>query len=299
MTRRSPIVKAAALVPALMLAAAACGSGGDDPAGTATSPAGGDESAFPADSFAIPANADIGLGRSRILVGIGDATGRRLGSPGAEVSIRVAHQDRLDEVQTTTGIFTWIVDGAFGLYRATFDFDIPGIWQATVIPDRGDPLPAALFNVLEDTFAPGVGDAAPAPATPTAPEFSFEEITTDLDPDPRFYEMSLDEAIGNGRKTVVIFATPAFCQSAACGPLLDIVKGLAPDYPEVDFVHVEVYTNLTVPDFAPIPINLAPAVQADWWNLPSEPWVFVVDEEGVVQARFEGVVAAEELHDEL
>ncbi len=77
------------------------------------------------------------------------------------------------------------------------------------------------------------------------------------------------------------------------------MKGEAADYPDVDFVHVEVYTNLTDPNIAPIPDNLAPAVLGEWWNLPSEPWVFVVDSDGIVQARFEGVMAAEELADEL
>ena len=31
------------------------------------------------------------------------------------------------------------------------------------------------------------------------------------------------------------------------------------------------------------------------WNLPTEPWVFVIDEEGKVAARFEGLVYSEEL----
>lgn len=282
-----------ALAAALVLVTAACGSG------DGATPAADGETTFPADSFAILAAADIGLGNSRILLGIGDAAGRRLGSPEDEVTIQVAHEERLDEVQTAPGAFTWIVEGAFGLYRATFQFDRPGIWQAVVIPESGDPLPPTLFSVLEDTFAPAVGEAAPAPETPTLDEFPFEEITTDIDPDPRFYELSLDEAIGNGRKTVVVFATPAFCQSAACGPLLDIAKSVAPQHPDVDFVHIEVYTNLTDPDFAPIPANLAPSVLRDWWNLPSEPWVFVVDEAGIVRARFEGVLAAEELDTEL
>jgi hypothetical protein len=168
-----------------------------------------------------------------------------------------------------------------------------------VAPATGDPLPPTGFNVLADTSAPALGERAPASPTPTVGEAPFEQFTTDSDPDPAFYELSLDEAVGNGRKTVVIFSTPAFCQTATCGPLLDIVKGEAPNYPDVNFVHVEVYTNLTDPDFAPIPANLAPSVGAAWWNLPSEPWVFVVDESGIVQARFEGVMAPEELQAEL
>ncbi len=61
------------------------------------------------------------------------------------------------------------------------------------------------------------------------------------------------------------------------------MRALLPEYPEVNWVHVEVFTNL----------DLVPAVTE--WGLPSEPWVFVVDSAGLVQGRFEGVVDEAEL----
>jgi hypothetical protein len=273
---------------ALALVAAACGEDGAAREATGSR-------TFPPDSFAIVANADIGTGTSRVLFGVLEGGGRRLGSPDDAVTITVSHTDTPGDTQTATGIFTWIIEDAFGLYRAEFDLDRPGLWRAVVQPDDGPALPDTGFNVLADTAAPAIGETAPAPPTPTSPAFPFEEITTDPEPEPRFYELSLDEAVGNGTPTVIVFSTPAFCRTATCGPLLDIVKGIAPQYPDVDFVHVEVYTNLTAPDFAPVPENLAPAVLEEWWNLPSEPWVFVVDPTGTVIARFEGVMAADEL----
>ena len=289
----------ATVLAGLALVATACGSTGDEAVVDGSPSTAADGATFPADTFSIVANADIGVGRSRVLFGVLEGGGRRLGSPQDRVRISVSHTDRPGEVQTTDAVFTWIIEDAFGLYRAEFDLDSPGLWRAVVNPAVGDPLPPTGFNVLADTSAPDVGEPAPRPPTPTAGDFPMAEITTDSDPDPRFYELSLDEAIGNGRKTVVVFSTPAFCQTATCGPLLDIVKMTAAGHLDVDFVHVEVYTNLTDPDFAPVPQNLAPSVLEDWWNLPSEPWVFVVDETGVVQARFEGVMAAEELDAEL
>ncbi len=77
-----------------------------------------------------------------------------------------------------------------------------------------------------------------------------------------------------------------------------MVKCEAVDHPEADFVRVEMYINLTGSNFAPIPDNLAPVLLGELWNLPAEPWVFVVDSEEIVQARLEGVMAAEELADE-
>ena len=35
------------------------------------------------------------------------------------------------------------------------------------------------------------------------------------------------------------------------------------------------------------------------WNLPSEPWTFVVDADGLVAAKFEGFATREELEDAL
>jgi hypothetical protein len=306
MATRRPL-RAAVIAMALIAVLPACGA--SDSATTVGSSASattvgssateGGDGTFPADSFAIIANADVGVGRSRLLVGVLEEGGRRLGSPADEVTISIRPTDRPDSIQTEKGIFTWIVEGALGLYRAEFDLDSPGIWEAVVVPRVGDPLPPAGFQVLADPAAPAVGEQAPAPQTPTLGDSSLEEITTDPDPDLSFYELSLHEAIGNARKTVVVFSTPAFCQTAACGPLLDITKEVAPKHPDVDFIHIEVYTNLTDPDFAPTPEYLAPSVLSQWWNLPSEPWVFVVDEAGIIQARFEGVIAAEELDDEL
>ena len=88
------------------------------------------------------------------------------------------------------------------------------------------------------------------------------------------------------------FSTPAFCQTATCGPTLEVVKQVATNHPDdVDFVHVEVYTNLDAGSFEGL--ELVPAI--DDWRLPSEPWVFVVDGSGIIAAAFEGALAAEEL----
>jgi hypothetical protein len=250
---------------------------------------------FGPDTFAIVANADIGTGRSRVLVGILEGGGRRVGSPEEAITITVTHSEDESLTETRDGVFTWIIEDAFGLYRAEFDLEKPGLWRVDIQPEHGRALPPTGFHALEDTAAPSIGDPAPAPVTPTLADSPYAQITTDGDPEPRFYELSLDEAIGNGTPTVVVFSTPAFCQTATCGPLLDIVKEVAPEHPGIDFVHIEVYTNLTDPDFAPVPENLAPSVLAEWWNLPSEPWVFVVDGGGIVTDRFEGVMAAEEL----
>ena len=70
-------------------------------------------------------------------------------------------------------------------------------------------------------------------------------ISSDPHPDPAMYEVSVADAVTSGVPTVIAFATPGFCASATCGPLLDQVKALQSDYPEVEFIHVEIYEDLS------------------------------------------------------
>ena len=96
------------------------------------------------------------------------------------------------------------------------------------------------------------------------------------------------------------FATPKFCQSQQCGPTLDRLKPIAAAHPDVTFINVEPY-QLEVVDgqLQPVltgdPAQLTPAASTDEWGLLSEPWVFVVDRDGIVTASFMLIFSDEEL----
>ncbi|MGH9893208.1 MAG: TlpA family protein disulfide reductase, partial [bacterium] len=86
-----------------------------------------------------------------------------------------------------------------------------------------------------------------------------------------------------------------FCTSQACGPMLDQVEAIAREHPGVNFLHVEIYENLdaeTAED-----LQISEAVTA--WGLPSEPWIFVMDNEGNVSSRFEGALRQGEIEEAL
>lgn len=270
------------LLIALSFVLAACGGGG----GT-----------FPDGSIAVRANAELSVGPERVLIGIVGPQGERLGEPDTSLDLTMRRVDGPGEDIETTAEFIWIVPNAFGVYRANVTFSTAGTWEATVREEDVEPL---LFSVLDEGFAPEVGEQAPRIATPTGADNDLASISTDPDPEPSFYTLSLDEALDDGRPTVIVFSTPRFCASSACGPMLDQVKAAAPSHPEYDFVHVEIYRNFDQPGFDPSnPENLAPAVGPDGYNLISEPWIFVTDASGVITARFEGVVSDGELADAL
>ena len=97
-----------------------------------------------------------------------------------------------------------------------------------------------------------------------------------------------------GKKPVVLlFATPALCQSRVCGPVVDVAEQVKAEYgDEVAFIHQEIYV-----DNVPGPENLRPQVKA--YGLFTEPWLFVIDEHGKVATRIEGAFSVAELESAL
>lgn len=187
--------------------------------------------------------------------------------------------------------FTWAVPQVRGLYEAKADFPAAGKWSVTVSADGYPKTDPAVVVISDKTAMPQVGDKAPPEVTRTLNDGPVAEISSDPNPDPDFYRLSLDQALADGRPTVVVFATPAFCTSQTCGPMLDTVKGVAADHPQADYVHVEIYQNLDATSFD----DLIPVKAVETWALPSEPWVFVTDSKGIITARWEGTVDAKDL----
>lgn len=186
--------------------------------------------------------------------------------------------------------FVWTIPDVRGVYTALVEFDQVGVWQVSLVADDIESLsvPVAVDAI---SLVPGVGDPAVRSVTPTAADAPLEAITSDPHPDPELYEVSLDAALDEGRTVVVAFATPAFCQTASCGPTVDVVKAVKADHPDVRFLHVEVYANLDAERFEDL--ELVPAISE--WALPSEPWVFVISADGIIRAAFEGALSETEL----
>jgi hypothetical protein len=247
--------------------------------------------------LAIVANApgtfDVGEPQ-RLLVGLVDSeTAEFLAKPDLRSSgVLIAPDSSEREVETE---FLWTVPERVGIYLIRDTFDQEGTWWVKLRPSGLTESMQASFVVGSNDPMPGVGDPAVAVATRTTADFDLAEISSDPDPDPAFYDLSLDEALANGKPTVVVFASPAFCTSQTCGPMLDQVEAVAPRHPGVNFLHVEIYENLDANTQSDL--RITEAVIA--WKLPSEPWVFVMDGDGTVAARFEGALKEGELEEAL
>ncbi len=245
------------------------------------------------ENLAVVANSPgtLETGNQRVLIGYLSEEGTFLAEPDLSVEADFYFADESEPRVTTAGVYHPTVPGIRGIYRFTVALDEAGTWRVILRPDERGPTPATPFQVFADATTPSAGDPAPPSDSVTSADKPLAEITTDPNPDPSFYELSVADAVMSGRPSVIVFATPAFCTTATCGPTLDVVKGIASEFPGANFVHVEVFENLDAASFDELIV--VPAVSE--WTLPSEPWVFVVNADGVISAAFEGTVARDEL----
>jgi hypothetical protein len=177
---------------------------------------------------------------------------------------------------------------AYTVPRVRFDGD--GEWRVLAMIRVGDSVEATRVPSLvvgDFPKVPDAGEKAPSIHTPTVDDVGdVNEIETRIPPDT-MHEIDYADAYGE-RPIVLMFATPALCQSRVCGPVVDIQEQVASELrDEAAFIHMEVYED-NDPNR-----GLRPQLKA--FHLPTEPWVFVLDEEGVISTRIEGPVSVEDL----
>ena len=237
-------------------------------------------------------NASIGLGTPRVMFALIDPeTDEFLAAPDLKAMLTIRDENG-SPLGTYPMEFLWTVPDVRGLYVARPEIPEAATYQATIDAEGYAPAGPVGFVAFENSPLIEPGEEAPPSETRTSADFpDLAIISSDPDPDPAMYEMSIAEAVSDGTPAVIVFATPAFCTSATCGPLLDQVKELRPDYEGINFVHVEIYEDLQVESTEEL--TTVPATTE--WGLPSEPWVFVVDGLGEVTAAFEGAASDAEL----
>jgi len=138
------------------------------------------------------------------------------------------------------------------------------------------------FIVVERTQTPlfQVGDSLPPFDTPTLDDArGVDPICTRTEPCP-FHELTLTEALANGRPTAVIISTPAFCQTDVCGPSLEFVIDAAATRADINVVHAEVYKNFTADTNGGGLPEVSPLLAA--WDMQFEPSLFVADASGTI-----------------
>jgi len=149
--------------------------------------------------------------------------------------------------------------------------------------------PAADLAVSLAVVSSLTDKAIPSKNPVLKPGVDPKTVTTAEPVDRNLLRTTVAAAMAAHHPFVVTFATPLYCQTRTCGPVVQVTQSVARDWQSkgVDFIHIEIYkdndpakgTNRWV----------------DQWGLASEPFTFVVDKNGIIRSRIEGAFSASEL----
>jgi hypothetical protein len=184
-------------------------------------------------------------------------------------------------------------DSAQSVYTATLPFTSAGPYLVSAVvkgpQEEQVATSPAQIRVTDDPTVPSIGDPAVRVHTPTLESVAgdAEKIDTRIPPDS-MHDVDLADALDRHRPVILLFATPALCQSRVCGPVTDVAEQVKAEYGDrADFIHMEIY-NDNDPNK-----GLRPQVEA--WGLRTEPFLFAIDRRGRVAERLDGAFSVAEL----
>lgn len=267
------------------LALAACGGGDDDDDITAST-----TSAAPATGLAVVrVFAPVQPGGTELRLPIALAT--------ADGAIR-------DDVPATI-TYQWGVEGSTersvpveverhteGIptpyFPLVIDFPETGTYQIDVTAD--DERAATTVEIVppnQTAVVPVVGAPLIAVQTPTTDDPRGVEPICTRDPACPFHDQTLEQAMASGKAVALLISTPQFCQTAICGPVLDLLIERQEQFADViAFVHAEVYTDTTAK-------TTTETVQT--YGLAWEPSLFLARPDGTIASRLDYTYDAVEL----
>jgi len=184
-------------------------------------------------------------------------------------------------------------DAATVVYSTELNLPRAGEWKlAAILRQGGELMGTQLPIVTVGQFhrIPKPGQKAPLISTPTAADVGGElsKITTRVPPDDQ-NKVDYAEALGK-EPIVLLFATPEFCQSRVCGPVVDVAEQAKHEYgDEAAFIHMEIYKDNDPAQ------GVRPQVRK--FHLPTEPFLFTIDRNGVVADAVEGAFGLELMHE--
>lgn len=202
----------------------------------------------------------VGTGQQRILIELRDAEGEALEAD--EAPNATLRNENGSPLGVYPGELVWLVPDELPVYSFVMDIPEPETYQVTVdVGELGETPPAGFVAVADPTQVV---------AGQTAPAIEDESI-----PGP----------------VLLVFASPDWCPARSCRPMIEQVEEAAGMNADVSWSRVDVFVNPEVDTEEEL--ELAPVVED--WGLPSQPWLYVIDRDGVVSSLFEGGISDAEL----
>lgn len=294
-----PRLAAFALGLAPLLLATGCGGSSKD-AVEEPAAAGSLESFLQApgeDVAIVPGTADFAPGRVRLSFLVVDGQGQVIARPTARVWLARGLEQK-PFLETTASSEAIGIEGseeeadASEIFVTHLEIAKPGTYWVLAEPVGGRKI-QAVGNVVvaKRSAAPEVGERAIASRTPTIASSGGDlaALSTQKPPDRALLRSSIAEALAAKAPFVVAFATPQFCATRTCGPVVEVVGAVRRKFAdtEIRFIHVEIYAD-----------NDPAKGTNRWvreWKLRSEPFTFLVGADGLIKERFEGTFSVREL----
>ena len=243
---------------------------------------------------------DLAVGNNRIAFFVTNKDGF-VDKPVAMVKLYYVDRVTKEKVQKNAHIAVfkpWLYGR--GSYVTNLEFDEAGLWELEIeILNSADESQIVVlpFKVNTSFQAPGIGSEPKPINNKTLAQVSLiEELTSGSAQFPRLYQVSFPEALRSKVPIIISIYSPAFCQSVICGPQVEVLNELEHKYRGMfHFIHIDVYSNPHEMRNDLDRAVLSPVVTA--WQLPNVPWTFVIDENGIVIARFEGFTPISEIEE--
>lgn len=131
-----------------------------------------------------------------------------------------------------------------------------------------------------------VGDPIRSIATPTtANNRGVNPICTRTPNACPLHGTSFDEIVAAKQPVALLISTPGFCQTGICGPVLELLVDESKKFPNMKFVHAEVYIDPQ--EFANNKPNPRTTDAVKTYALSYEPSLIVANAAGLVAARLD------------
>ena len=180
----------------------------------------------------------------------------------------------------------------------------PGSWRLRVTAERAGTTLRGTTTVtaLDPGGTAPLRGPAPRIATPTLDDVGgvARAVTTDPAPDLRLSRRSTLDSLEAGQAFVLVIDSARFRTTTACGQAIIMARFLVDRWRDVGFIHLEPFRYSVVASTPVLdgslddPTLTEPA--AAWglgeapWSPQWMPWVFVVDGDGIVRAKYQGII---------
>jgi hypothetical protein len=185
-------------------------------------------------------------------------------------------------------------DPFVAVYGAQIPFARRGKYSVLAATKQGSGIVGATGSVTVSSRAadpiPAVGHKPPRVHTDTLKSAKGDVSKIDTrDPPSDMHKVDFYDVLGK-KPVALLFATPQLCQSRVCGPVTDIALQMEAKYGDrMDFIHQEVYVDNDPNKGLRRPLND--------FALRTEPWLFVVNKQGVITSRLEGSIGVRQFED--